>query len=56
MLKVGYENIQSIKDLLIVNGESQNHFSVWSFNCVYLLNVFTNNIFNIYVKTRFGIK
>ena len=30
--------------------------TVWSFNCVYLQNMFTNNIFNIYVKAEFGIK
>ena len=30
--------------------------TVWSFNCVYQQNVFTNHIFNIYVKTGFGIK
>ena len=30
--------------------------TVWSFNCVYLENVFTNHIFNMYVKTGFGIK
>ena len=30
--------------------------TVWSFNWVYLQNVFTNHIFNIYVKTGFGIK
>ena len=30
--------------------------TVWSFNCVYLQNVFTNHIFNIYVKTGFGFK
>ena len=28
----------------------------WSFNSVYLQNVFTNQIFNIYVKTGSGIK
>ena len=30
--------------------------TVWSFNWVYLENVFTNNIFNIYLKSGFGIK
>ena len=30
--------------------------TVWSFNYVYLKNVFTNNIFNIYVKTGFENK
>ena len=30
--------------------------TVWSFNCVYLQNVFTNHIFNEYVKTGFAIK
>ena len=30
--------------------------TVWSFNCVYLKNVFTNHIFDIYVKIGFGIK
>ena len=30
--------------------------TVWSFNCVYLKNVFTNHIFNIFVKTGFGIE
>ena len=29
--------------------------SVWSLNCVYLKNVFINHIFNIYVKTGFGL-
>ena len=29
---------------------------VRSFNCVYLQNVFTDHIFNIHVKTGFGIK
>ena len=28
----------------------------WSFNYAYLQNVFTNHIFNTYVKTGFGIK
>ena len=28
----------------------------WLFNCVYLENVFTNHIFNIHVKTGFGVK
>ena len=30
--------------------------TVWSFNCVYLLNVLRNHIFDIYIKTGFGIK
>ena len=30
--------------------------TVWSFNSVYLQNVFTNHIFDIYLKTGFGIK
>ena len=30
--------------------------TVWSFNCVYLQNVFTNHISNIYAKPGFGIK
>ena len=30
--------------------------TVWSFNCVYQKNMFTNHIFNIYVKTGFSIK
>ena len=30
--------------------------TVWLFNCMYLQNVFTNHIFDIYVKTGFGIK
>ena len=30
--------------------------TVGSFNCVYQKNVFANHIFNIYVKTGFGIK
>ena len=30
--------------------------TVGSFNCVYLQNIFTNHIFDIYVKTGFGIK
>ena len=30
--------------------------TVWAFNSGYLQNVFTNHIFNIYVKTGFGIK
>ena len=30
--------------------------TVWSFNCVYVQNVFIHHIFNIYVKTGFGIK
>ena len=29
--------------------------TVWSFNCVYLENVFTNDIFDFNEKTRFGI-
>ena len=32
------------------------NITVWSFNCVYLQNVFTNHIFKIYVKTGFGTK
>ena len=30
--------------------------TVWSFNCEYIENVLTYHIFNIYVKTGFGIK
>ena len=30
--------------------------TVWSFNCVYVQNMFTNDIFNVFVKTGFGIK
>ena len=30
--------------------------TVWSFNGMYLQNGFTNHVFNIYVKTGFGIK
>ena len=30
--------------------------TVWLFNSVYLQNVFTNHIFDIYIKTGFGIK
>ena len=30
--------------------------TVWSFNSVSLQNVFKNHIFNVYVKTGFGIK
>ena len=30
--------------------------TVWSFNSVYLQNVFTDYIFNIYVNTGFDIK
>ena len=30
--------------------------TVWSFNSVYLQNVFRNHILNIYVKIGFGIK
>ena len=30
--------------------------TVWSFNCAYLQNMFTNHIINIYVQTEFGIK
>ena len=30
--------------------------TVWAFKCVYLQNVFPNQIFNIYVKTEFSIK
>ena len=30
--------------------------TVWSFNCVYLKDVFTNNIYNMHVKTGFGNK
>ena len=36
--------------LIVRNG------NVWSFNCMYLWNVLTNHISNIYVKKRFGIK
>ena len=30
--------------------------TLWSFNCVYQQNVFTNHIFNIQVKIGFGNK
>ena len=30
--------------------------NVWSFNCEYLKNVFTNHISKIHVKTGFDIK
>ena len=30
--------------------------TVWSNNCMYLQNVFTNHIFKICVKTEFGTK
>ena len=32
------------------------NWTVWSFNCMYQQNVFTNHIFNIYGKAGFGIK
>ena len=30
--------------------------TVWSLNCMYQQNVFTNHIFNIYVETGLGFK
>ena len=30
--------------------------TVWSFNCVYLQNMFINHIFKIYVKIGFGLE
>ena len=30
--------------------------AIWSFNYVYLQNVFINQIVNVYTKTEFGIK
>ena len=37
-------------DCIVINRDA------WSFNGQYLQNVFTNHIFNVYVKTVFGIK
>ena len=47
--------------LLLIHSNTFNYWivrnrTVWSFNCVYLQNVFRNLIFDIYVKTVFGIK
>ena len=30
--------------------------TVWLLNCVYVQNVFTNDVFDIYIKIGFGIK
>ena len=39
----------------MVNWSVRNR-AVWSFNSVYIQNVFTNHMFNIYVKTGFDIR
>ena len=38
----------------MVNWIVRNKY-VWSFNCVYLQIVFTDHMFNIYLKIGFGI-
>ena len=54
----------SLIELVVIHCNTWNHLIlnwivrngyVWSFNCV-SKNVFTNHIFNIHVKTGFGIK
>ena len=36
--------------------QNLNNCARFIINCVYLQNMFTNHIFDIYVKTGFGIK
>ena len=50
-----YQHLEPLNFDLTLNWIVRNR-TVWSFNCMYLQNVFRNHIFNIYVKTGFGIK